>query len=183
MADDWHNNNWFVALGARLFFASNNQGPISKKRTTKQIVLIQKSFVSFVSNWQKRLTVRLWTASTRTAETTGQYQKNLKTKTITKNQTHLLVLGARTRTTELLRLATTRIGNKQRAVIRNQNVLDFALRGLVDIWLKKMLEIEQFEDGCVRKKKKKKKRRRGGSSERVHKVIKHDLSFDLKLFW
>jgi hypothetical protein len=46
-----------------------------------------------------------------------------------------------------------------------------------------MLEIEQFEDGCVRRKKKKKKDGDGGSSERVHKVIKHDLSFDLKLFW
>lgn len=44
----------------------------------------------------------------------------------------LLVAGASTWTTELLRLASARVGNDQRSVVTNQGVSDLLLGGLID---------------------------------------------------
>lgn len=45
----------------------------------------------------------------------------------------LLVAGTGTWTTELLGLASSRISDQQRTVVVDQNVLEFLLRGLVNI--------------------------------------------------
>lgn len=47
----------------------------------------------------------------------------------------LLVAGARSGTAELLRLAATRIGDEQRAVVLHQQVLQLLLALLVDVLL------------------------------------------------
>ena len=44
----------------------------------------------------------------------------------------LLETGTGTTTTELLGLAATRIGNKERSVVAEEDVLDFLLGGLIN---------------------------------------------------